>query len=106
MSAAAESKQVAKALVPIPFFNGDWVWIAFLIFQLLFWSIELIFAFTGQRLEEQPSASRDLLGNIAFFALMWRRLKRRWWVGALMGFASTSVLFFLAGFIAAFNQPR
>jgi hypothetical protein len=105
-SAAPESKPIAKATVPVPLFRSGWFWIAFVI-QLVLWAILLDSALEGHRLNDgQPNASSLFGGNAFYLALIWNRMKRRWWVGALIGFASTSLLYFLVGVIEAINQPR
>jgi hypothetical protein len=77
-----------------------------MVIQLLFWSSYLIPATTGHRPTEQSGAPGAWVGNGIFFAVAWNRMRRRWWVGALIGAVVGLAAIFVGGFIAGVVAHR
>jgi zinc ribbon protein len=88
-------------VAPTPPFKSAWFW-CLMVVQVLLLGNLLPPAMTGHLADKHPGAGSLWLINVALFALAWNRMKRRAWIGALIGLAATFALYVVAGFVAGY----
>jgi len=95
---AAEAPIPLGRTGPTPYLKSGWFWVLVVV-QVLFLGNLLPSAMNGR---PQPGTQSFWLVNVILFAFAWSRMKRRAWVGGLIGLAATFALYVVMGFVRAY----